>query len=83
MQSSCNIPFSGNDDVTKVYGKNALTDYSVFTHNRVRVLNFESNFKNKSLFEDGIQYHSRKSVNVELTLQLELFDSIEIGKRYA
>lgn len=25
----------------------------------------------------------QKSANVELTLELELFDSIEIGKRYA
>ena len=59
MQSStsCNIPSSANDDVIKVYGKNALSDLSVFTHNDVRVLNLESNLKNKSLFEDGIPYH--------------------------
>ena len=50
--TSCNIPSSANDDVTKVFGENALPDLSLFTYNCVRILNLESNVENKSLIED-------------------------------
>ena len=58
MQSStsCNIPSSENDNdgITNIHGRNVLTDFSVFTHNGVRLLNLESNVKNKSLCEYGM-----------------------------
>ena len=54
--TSCNIPSSENDNdgITNIHGRNVLTDFSVFTHNDVRLLNLESNVKNKSLCEYGM-----------------------------
>ena len=82
--TSCNIPSSENDNdndgVTKVHGRNALTDFSVFTHNGVRLLNLKSNVKNKSSCEDGMIMALAFKIIRENLLVLNLLLSLSFFK---